>query len=625
MNVWLTPLGQATLERLPDVKANVLGQNDVLAQIIAAQRGTGTAVTPENCEQSPTVKAIITAVSNRFAVTPVHIYQTGTKNGRESKEPLPNHPVAKLLDAPNKYQSRADFFSDAASTYLRYGNFVAYKGRGKTGPIRFIKPFLPSQLSYDVDSTANELTYRYGAEQTYGIEQLLHVRGPSRNFLYADSPIKDIAETIALEIAAEKFGLSFFNNGALPLMIFRYMQGTQPYKNKDDEKQFVSDFQSALGGNNRHRALLMPKGIETGDPIRVENDKAQMIETRRYQRTVIAGALGVPPQYVGDLERATFNNAEQQTIQFTSDVIYPIAQRFEAALERDLLTVDDRRSGVVIRFNLDSILRADFKSRQEGLQIQRLNGVISADEWREIEQKNPIDGKGGAEYWRPSNMGILGAPMPEPVAPAPAVEPKPNTEKNLTVNVTANVQTKVDGTTVDIAGDRTTIEQPAHHVTNNLPASDITVPVTVEGSKVNILPSDVTVNVPPAEVKVFSDVTAPDVHVASPVVNIQNDVASPVVNVAAPQVTVEPPEVHVKAPNVTVEAPNVTVEPTVVNVAAPDVKVNVEPQIDVQPVTVKAPDVHVHNELPEYEVIESQAVRDDKGRLSKTVTTKKRK
>ena len=44
----------------------------------------------------------------------------------------------------------------------------------------------------------------------------------------------------------------------------------------------------------------------------------------------------------------------------------------------------------MIRFNLDSILRADFKSRQEGLQIQRRNGVISANEWREIEGKNPL-------------------------------------------------------------------------------------------------------------------------------------------------------------------------------------------------------------------------------------------
>jgi hypothetical protein len=164
--------------------------------------------------------------------------------------------------------------------------------------------------------------------------------------------------------------------------------------------------------NDRAAATTMAK-LAT-DAVR-ENDKAQMIETRRYQRTVIAGAFGVPPTYVGDLERATFNNVEQQTIGFTSDVIYPVVQRFEAALERDLLTEEDWRGGVVIRFNLDSILRADFKSRQEGLQIQRTNGVLSADEWREIEGKNPLPaGKGGDEYLYPANMMIAGKAPDEP-------------------------------------------------------------------------------------------------------------------------------------------------------------------------------------------------------------------
>jgi HK97 family phage portal protein len=197
-------------------------------------------------------------------------------------------------------------------------------------------------------------------------------------------------------------------------MIFKFMQGTGGFRNKEQEEQFIRDFQNALGGSNRHKAMLLPKGLETGDPIRIENDKAQMIESRRYQRTVIAGAFGVPPQYVGDLERATFNNAEQQSLQFTSDVIYPVVQQFEAAMERDLLTDEDWRSGVVIRFNLDSILRADFKSRQEGLQIQRQNGVLSADEWREIEGKNPLPaGKGGMDYLMPANMMVAGQEPPD--------------------------------------------------------------------------------------------------------------------------------------------------------------------------------------------------------------------
>jgi HK97 family phage portal protein len=406
----------------------------VLQRLLAAREGFlgGSVVTPENCEQSPTVKAIVTAISNRLAVTPVHVYKRATKKGRETKEKQPNHPVAKLLEYPNPYQSRVDFWADAASSLVRYGNFVAYKGRGKTGPIRFLRPMHASEISTEQkDDMTGTVLYRYGSggtQQDYTLAQLLHVRGPARNFYWGDSPVKDVSTTIALEVAAEKFGFSFFDNGALPLMIFRYMQGSGGFKSKEQEEQFVKDFQAAFSGNNRHRAMLLPKGIETGEPVKVENDKAQMIETRRYQRTVIAGAFGVPPQYVGDLERATFNNAEQQTIQFTADVIYPVVQKFEAALERDLLTEEDWRNGVVIRFNLDSILRADFKSRQEGLQIQRQNGVLSPNEWREIEGKNPItDAKGGEDYLRPSNMMVAGV-EPEETDDGTETNPAPDQE-----------------------------------------------------------------------------------------------------------------------------------------------------------------------------------------------------
>lgn len=398
----------------------------VLQRLIAAREGLLTgSVTPENCEKSPTVKAIVTAVSNRLSVTPVHVYRRATSNGRETKEKLPDHPVAKLLEYPNPYQSRADFWADAASCLVRHGNFYCYKGRGQTGPIRFLTPLKASAVSVEQDQSSGAVRYRYGDGQTageYTIKQLLHVRGPARDFIKGDSPARDVAGTISLEIAAEQFGLSFFQNGALPLLMFKYAQGTGGFKTAEQEKQFITDFQAALGGNNRHRAMLLPKGLEATEPVSIENDKAQMIETRRYQRTVIAGAFGVPPQYVGDLERATFNNAEQQSLQFTSDVIYPVVQRFEAALERDLLTEEDWRSGVIIRFNLDSVLRADFKSRQEGLQIQRNNGVISPNEWREIEGRNPLsDDKGGEEYLRPANMLVAGEALPEP-EPAAAVD-----------------------------------------------------------------------------------------------------------------------------------------------------------------------------------------------------------
>jgi HK97 family phage portal protein len=425
---WNLELRRAVAQTLTEEKNNQF--ESVLQRLAAAQGGTlGGDVTPENCMQAPTVQAIVTAITRRFAVTPVHVFQKGTKRGRETQERLPNHPVARLLQRPNSYQSRVDYWQDAASWLARYGRYYAFKSRGLTGPIRELLPMHPASTRAKQDRDTWAVTYQWNSgdgEHEYPASKVHAVRGPARNGYSGDSPVIDVRQAIALEMSAEKFGASFFQNGAMPLLVFSFMAASQGFKDKETEKQFIEDLRLAFGGGNAHKNLLLPKGIDKPTPVNIENDKSQFLETRKYQRTVIAGAWGVPPHLVGDLERATFNNVEQQDGDFTLNVIMPIGTQFEAAMERDLLTDDDRAGGVVIRFNFDSIMRADFKSRQEGLQIQRQNGVISSNEWREIERRNPLDeDDGGDEYIRPANMAPAGQPLPPQETPT---EPDPREE-----------------------------------------------------------------------------------------------------------------------------------------------------------------------------------------------------
>ena len=380
----------------------------VLARIVAAQAGSlGGGVSPENCMQAPTVKAIVTAISNRLSVTPIHVYKKTSSGDGEIKERLPDHPVARLLKRPNSWQTSNDFWADAASVFVRWGRFFSYKSRGTTGPIRELIPLHPGSVTPKQDENTYNVTFTVaqggGAVVEYSSRNIFHARGAARDFLVGDSPVQDIKQTIALEIMAEKFGVTFFDNGALPLLVFKYMEGSAAFQTEDQEKQFIEDFNRAFGGDNTNKALLLPKGIDTPSPVEVAHDKAQFLETRQHQRTVIAGAFGVPPHLVGDLSSGTYSNVEQQSQDFTLNVIMPIVRAFEAAMERDLLTDTDRRQGVVIRFNLDSTLRADFKSRQEGLKLQREMGIINANEWREIEGKNPRPK--GDEYWEQGPSG----------------------------------------------------------------------------------------------------------------------------------------------------------------------------------------------------------------------------
>lgn len=384
----------------------------------AYETASGVQVTPENCMQSPTVQAIVTRVSRSIETLPVHVFKKSVKDGRNVVERQANHPIERLLSRPNDWQTSSSYWLDATSWLIRYGNHYAFKSRGQTGPIRKLIPMPAGNV--DVKQRADltvyyEATMEDGSRKEFTTSQIHHARGPARNGVKGDSPVVDVREAIALEIAAEKMGAAVFGNGAMPGLIFEFMEGSQGFKTDEERNQFIEDFQEAYSKKGRMKAMLMPKGIKMGQQLTVENEKAQFLETRKNQRSVIAGAFGVPPHLVGDLERATFSNIEQQSLEFVQSVVLPYARIFETAMERDLLTDDDRAGGIIIRFNLDGILRGDFKSRQEGLNLQRMAGVINANDWREQENMNPIPKEDGGEaYYQqgPSGQNAPGTEKP---------------------------------------------------------------------------------------------------------------------------------------------------------------------------------------------------------------------
>jgi HK97 family phage portal protein len=516
-----------------------------LLRIVASQSGywgnqyggPGPWVTPESCMQSPTVQAIVTAISRRISVSPVGVYrrvnvQVDTDDESLPSEPrirkvlLPNHPVAQLLAYPNDWQSCVNYWTDAASRIVRYGNFFAYKSRGATGPIRALIPVPVPTVTMEQDLTTWAVTYRINGLPTPAAK-VHHARGPARNGFHGDSPVADVNRTIALEIAAEQFGQTFFSNGALPLMVFQFMAGSSGFKTDEERKQFIDDFQRALSGPNRHRALLLPKMIEAKEPVTIDNDKSQFLETRKYQRTVIAGAFNVPPHLVGDLERATFNNVEQQSADFTINVVLPWVQAFQSAMERDLLTTDDINGGVIIRFDLDSVQLADFKSRQEGLKIQREAGVICPNDWRERENQNPIpEEDGGEDYIRPLNFVVAGSeqdanlgkpganqqPGDQPPANQPAADspPKRGTHDDAFKQLVSVLSDRY-GELCELVGKVAKIQSLPPNIIINIPEQPA--PVVYNA------PADVQVNVAPTPVEMHVEMPkqrAPDVHVHVP-------------------------------------------------------------------------------------------------------------
>jgi HK97 family phage portal protein len=155
--------------------------------------------------------------------------------------------------------------------------------------------------------------------------------------------------------------------------------------------------EKGVGLGNSWKPLILEEGMKFSR-IPMAFADAQFIETQKLNRDQICGLFRVPPHMISNLERATFSNIEHQGIEFVMHTLMPYLTRFEATANWKLFTPAERAAGYYVKFNVDGLLRGDYASRQAGLATQRQNGAINADEWRELEDRNPIEDGSGKVY-----------------------------------------------------------------------------------------------------------------------------------------------------------------------------------------------------------------------------------
>ena len=133
-------------------------------------------------------------------------------------------------------------------------------------------------------------------------------------------------------------------------------------------------------------------------PIGISPEQAQFLETRKFQINEIARIFRVPPHMVGDLEKSSFSNIEQQSLEFVKYTLDPWVIRWEQSIQRSLLSKDEK-SVYFVKFNLEGLLRGDYQSRMNGYAIGRQNGWMSANDIRELENLDRIPAEDGGDLY----------------------------------------------------------------------------------------------------------------------------------------------------------------------------------------------------------------------------------
>ena len=189
-----------------------------------------------------------------------------------------------------------------------------------------------------------------------------------------------------------------FRSGASPGGVLEH-----PGIVKDPERVRESWNSVYQGSGNSHKIAVLEEGMKY-TPIGISPEQAQFLETRKFQINEIARIFRVPPHMVGDLEKSSFSNIEQQSLEFVKYTLEPWLVRWEQAMMRSLLTSEAKKE-YFIKFNVDGLLRGDYQSRMSGYAVARQNGWMSANDIRELENLDQIpENEGGNLYLVNGNM-----------------------------------------------------------------------------------------------------------------------------------------------------------------------------------------------------------------------------
>ena len=359
----------------------------------------GKSVTELSAMQMTAVYSCVRILAEAIAGLPIHLYRYKEDGG---KEKAIEHPLYLLLhDEPNPEMSSFVFRETLMTHLLLWGNAYAQVIRNGRGEVVALYPLMPNKMTVDRDSSG-QLYYQYqrSSDESGGKNEnvilrpvdVLHIPGLGFDGLVGYSPIAMAKNAIGLAIATEEYGAKFFANGAAPSGVLEH-----PGTIKDPQRVREA-WQSQFGGSqNSGKIAVLEEGMKY-TPISISPEQAQFLETRKFQINEIARIFRVPPHMVGDLEKSSFSNIEQQSLEFVKYTLDPWVIRWEQSIQRSLLTPEEKKT-YFVKFNVEGLLRGDYQSRMNGYATARQNGWMSANDIRELENLDRIPAEAGGDLY----------------------------------------------------------------------------------------------------------------------------------------------------------------------------------------------------------------------------------
>jgi len=364
---------------------------------------SGIVVNEDNAMKFGAVSTCVSIISSDIGMLPLELRKYRNPKDRMKGSDLAiNHPLYTVfMHKANNMMTSYNYKERIMSDILLSGNHYSYKELNMKGQVVALKPLYWQNMKIETDDKCN-IVYKYreecsNEEKTYIPDEILHISGYGNGFIGC-SPIKIKMNSIGLGLASEGFASKFYSQGLNSSGVI-----TMPGKIRDKaglRKELKDKYQ---GLQNSHVPLVLEEGMTFTKTI-MPLKEAQFIETRRYQSLDIAAWYRMPPKMLQDHTYSTFSNNEQQDLDYVKHTLLPWTERLENFFSCYLLTPRDIRTGMFFRFDFETLLKPDSKTKAEIHHIQRQDGIITGNEVRHMANMNPSEVEEQNKFFINGNM-----------------------------------------------------------------------------------------------------------------------------------------------------------------------------------------------------------------------------
>lgn len=331
----------------------------------------------------------ISLLSGTIASLPITLYR---ENSKGIPEKYTQHSLYNVLKIdPNADQTAFDFWHFLSSSLEMRGNAYARITRNSINQIVALTPINPACISVEREADG-ALKYRWSENGKYydgSDDVIFHIRGFGGDPLGGLSPLTIGRNVFGVALAADATAGDMFKNGLKPTGVLNF----NTWLTSEQREIAKRELADKIGVGNGGKPLILEGGTSWQN-ITLSPEDAQMLQSRAFSVEEICRMFGVPPHMVGHTEKTTSwgSGLEQQTLAFLQFTLRERLKRIEQAINKQLLTREERQNGVYVSFNLESLLRADSQGRAKFYQVMTLIGAMTINEVRRLENLPPVDG-----------------------------------------------------------------------------------------------------------------------------------------------------------------------------------------------------------------------------------------